>query len=145
MAAHCPDLTYLNLCECVNVTDASVVSIARGCPSLMQLVLSRTRVQDDGVSALAAHCPSLHTLDLFNCNVSDASLFAVLEGCKDIQVCNVDIYMRCAWGVCVVCVGRGYKQRTRFPYTWFLSFPLPPPPLPPPVPSRSLMYRGATW
>ena len=55
-------LTALDLSGCAQLTEASVVALARGCPRLLTLSLSLTSVSNVTAKALASGCPALTQL-----------------------------------------------------------------------------------
>ncbi|KAI8921239.1 hypothetical protein DFJ77DRAFT_449083 [Powellomyces hirtus] len=61
-------LESINVYACENVTDETMITLARCCPRLASLVISKTRVSDVGIAAIAVPSPhskpltSLHTL-----------------------------------------------------------------------------------
>jgi hypothetical protein len=57
-----PTLESINLYSCSSVDDAALESIARNCPHLASLVISKCPITDIGAVALANNCPNLHTL-----------------------------------------------------------------------------------
>lgn len=65
----CHELREANLTWCVQLTDAGVCALAKGCPKLESLSLHGIRgVTDAAVCALLEHCrESLHTLDTSGC------------------------------------------------------------------------------
>ena len=67
--ANCHQLESLNLTWCVQITDAGVVAVASGCPSLGLLSLHGILgVTDAAIAALQKHCAEhLHTLDTQGC------------------------------------------------------------------------------
>ena len=79
VARGCPQLSSLNLYRCNQVSDAMVSSVAQGCPQLSCLYLCGCRqVTDAGLSSVAQGCPQLSSLDLCDCNqVTDTGLAAL--------------------------------------------------------------------
>jgi hypothetical protein len=65
IAKHCP---LLEKFECtMDVSNAAVVKLAKGCPVLHHVYLYGTNVGDTGVTALATHCTQLQQLYLYCC------------------------------------------------------------------------------
>eukprot|EP00966_Prymnesium_polylepis_P209413 4851062-Prymnesium_polylepis.1 len=75
LAASCPQLSSLDLCECDRITDAAVTALAASCPQLSSLDLAGcTSITDAAVDALAASCPQLSSLGLCWCfKITDAA------------------------------------------------------------------------
>jgi hypothetical protein len=66
MAKHCPLLRVV-VCNKFALTDDTVVQLAEGCPDLVKVDLTGTKVGDIGVTALATCCRGLQVLCLFLC------------------------------------------------------------------------------
>jgi F-box and leucine-rich repeat protein GRR1 len=66
---------------CCNITDTSVIEIAKGCPQLTSINLSRLLfITDASIIELAKECSQLASIDLHDCwNITDASLNALSE------------------------------------------------------------------
>ena len=63
LAAGCPNLNWLDLDTCTQVTDAGIERLAAGCPNLMVLDLSFvSRVTGVGIDRIAAGCHNFRTL-----------------------------------------------------------------------------------
>ena len=57
----CTQLTSLDLWDCKQITDASVIALSKGCPNLTSLDLSECEdITDASVIALSKGCPNLH-------------------------------------------------------------------------------------
>jgi hypothetical protein len=75
-----PKMEILNLSYLRLISDAIFVSLARACPSLVEVRLNRTNVTDEALSSLCQLCPSILELSISNCpNVTDRSLVAISE------------------------------------------------------------------
>jgi hypothetical protein len=61
-----PSLTYLNLDECVGLTDHSLKHLSKSCPKLKILHLERFIFRDDGLINIS-QCPELEELCLDSC------------------------------------------------------------------------------
>ena len=73
-------MEILNLSVLRRLSDAIFVSLARACPSLVEVWLSDTNVTDEAVWSLCQLCPSILELYIFDCpNVTDRSLVAISE------------------------------------------------------------------
>eukprot|EP00899_Mesostigma_viride_P001400 jgi/Mesvir1/11260/Mv01063-RA.1 len=83
VARRCPSLTHLTVAGCISVSDASVREIASRCAGLRHLDVSWCeRVTDAGVLAVAERCAFLEHLDVAMCSyVTDGSISAVARGC----------------------------------------------------------------
>ena len=75
-----PKMEILNLCERHRLSEISFFSLARACPSLVEVKLNRTNVTDEAVWTLCQLCPSILVLSIIECpNVTDRSLVAISE------------------------------------------------------------------
>jgi hypothetical protein len=110
VAKHCPSLRCLEIKECdritdkgvieiaknsnlelfsassvLNITDRSIISIARNCFYLEQLQIDGcSQVTDTGIIAIAKHCPNLQLLDISD-GITDTGLIAIARKCKDLR------------------------------------------------------------
>uniref|UniRef100_M1DI56 F-box family protein n=1 Tax=Solanum tuberosum TaxID=4113 RepID=M1DI56_SOLTU len=77
---------------CLSVTDAGLVAIARGCPTLRDLSLWNVSfVGDKGLSEIAHGCHLLEKLDLFKCPIiTDKSLLDIAKNCPDMTSLTID-------------------------------------------------------
>lgn len=95
LAARCNNLRRLNL-HGINLTDAALASLVRGCPSLQNLQVSSSNpfggtsnIGDAGMSALA-NLPNLKSLNLQGSSqISDQGLKALARGCKGLECLNL--------------------------------------------------------
>jgi hypothetical protein len=85
------ELRTLNLCNCSNITDASVMEVARRCSNLQTLDLDCcSNITDASVSEVARRCSNLQTLNLDRCsNITDASVSEVARRCSNLQTLNL--------------------------------------------------------
>jgi len=85
------ELRTLNLWCCFNITDASVLEVARRCSNLQTLNLCRcSNITDASVLEVARRCSNLQTLNLWGCsNITDASVLEVARGCSNLQTLNL--------------------------------------------------------
>jgi hypothetical protein len=82
-----PKMEFLSLYELCLLSDASFVSLARACPSLVEVSLSETNVTDEAVWTLCQLCPSILKLYIVDCpNVTDRSLVAISEHLPSLTV-----------------------------------------------------------
>ncbi|KAF8099326.1 hypothetical protein N665_0245s0005 [Sinapis alba] len=74
------------------VTDAGLVSIAHGCPSLRVLSLwNLPAVSDIGLSEIARSCHMIEKLDLSRCpGVTDKGLVAISESCRNLSDLTIE-------------------------------------------------------
>ncbi|WMV32934.1 hypothetical protein MTR67_026319, partial [Solanum verrucosum] len=77
---------------CLSVTDAGLVAIARGCPTLSDLSLWNVSfVGDKGLSEIAHGCHLLEKLDFFQCPIiTDKSLLDIAKNCLDMTSLTID-------------------------------------------------------
>ena len=103
-------LQTLNLCNCRNITGASLAQVTKNCSNLQSLDLSWCRnitlsevgigyanlqlinlagcinITDASVSEIARHCLNLQSLDLYCCiKITDVSLREISSGCPNLQ------------------------------------------------------------
>ena len=73
---------------CSNITDASVLEVARRCSNLQRLKLSYCRnITDASVLEVASRCSNLQTLDLRNCsNITSACKNALRQSHPKLQL-----------------------------------------------------------
>ena len=88
------ELQTLDLCGCSNITDASVLEVARGCSNLQTLNLTNCRnITDASVMKVVRRCSNLQTLNLLNCrNITDASVMEVARRCSNLQTLTLYCY-----------------------------------------------------
>eukprot|EP00899_Mesostigma_viride_P008991 jgi/Mesvir1/18093/Mv09394-RA.1 len=86
-----PLLRVLDVGGCDGVTDAGLAELARIRPNLLELKFSYYSAGNTTVLALARHCPNLRVLDLSrHKSVMDEGLAAVLHNCLDLEVLSLD-------------------------------------------------------
>ena len=88
------ELRTLNLHRCDNITDASVLEVARRCSNLQTLDLGswqgNNNITDASVLEVARRCSNLQTLNLWGCsNITDASVLEVARRCSNLQTLNL--------------------------------------------------------
>jgi F-box and leucine-rich repeat protein 2/20 len=91
----CPDLHYMDLEECVHITDATLVNIATFNQKMERLCLSYCElVTDVGIEhlahSIAATSGSLKVLELDNCPLITDSALDALQECPSLQ--RIDLY-----------------------------------------------------
>ena len=75
-----PKMEFLHLRRLRRLSDAIFVSLARACPSLVEVWLNYTNVTDEAVWKLCQLCPSIRLFHIYDCpNVTDRSLVAISE------------------------------------------------------------------
>lgn len=92
LARSCPQLRTIRLSAAtVNVKDATLVALARGCTQLTRLSLAGcTSISDRAVIALADACPHLSDLDLSGCVRLTAASAARLCACVELRDVDFD-------------------------------------------------------
>lgn len=103
-------LEMLNLDGCKKISDASLIAIARNCPLLSDLDVSKCQITDAGIAALASGDQlNLQILSLSGCSlVSDKSLSALRElgrtllglnikHCNAISSRSIDMLVELLW------------------------------------------------
>ncbi|XP_024515660.1 EIN3-binding F-box protein 1 [Selaginella moellendorffii] len=72
-------LVFLNLSDCVELTDKAIVGVSRKCFELQTVILDGcVKVSDKSVGVLASQCRSLQELDVSNCSITDDGIVAVV-------------------------------------------------------------------
>ena len=87
-----PNLVKLNLWGIVVLTDAALISIAKGAPQIQELSLRFClEITNDGVSELIVSCPNLRVLDLGYCmSLKPCLLSFIAEKAGSLEVLMVD-------------------------------------------------------
>ena len=85
------ELRTLNLRGCFNITDTSVLEVARRCSNLQSLILRGcSNITNTSVLEVARRCLNLQTLNLWECrNIFDASVLEVARGCSNLQILDL--------------------------------------------------------
>ena len=92
VARRCSNLQTLNLRYCRNITDASVLEVARRCSNIQSLNLGGCgRITDASVMEVGRRCSNLQTLIHHECcsKITDASLLEVARGCSNLQTLDL--------------------------------------------------------
>lgn len=111
-----PKLVYINIQDCPNITNQSIIAIAKECLVLRSLILSGCKLTDSAIEQLATHStrlkhlylddcaaitnravikiannlPDLLSLSIRNCkNITAASLWLLAFKCKSLQSVSV--------------------------------------------------------
>ena len=75
-------LQSLDMYGCKNITDISVIQIAKHCPRLEQLDIRLCKITDKSVIHIAINCSSLLTLKASGCKqITDASIRRIAKNC----------------------------------------------------------------
>ena len=84
-------LTFLNLYNCVELSDESVVAIVTANPKLRLLNTSGcVKLTSKTAVAVGRHCPELTSINLSRCPlVTDKGICAVAQGCRGLQAANL--------------------------------------------------------
>jgi len=109
VARRCSNLQTLNLEWCTNITDASVMEVARRCSNLQTLNLTCcSNITDASVMEVARRCSNLQTLTLYGCsNITDTSVMEVARRCSNLQSLNLGGYGSRITDASVMEVARG--------------------------------------
>lgn len=84
------DLTVLSLRDCVELTDASLITLSQYCPKLSIIRVDAHHVTDNGLSAIANGCKltELHLYSAFN--ITNAGIVELFGSC--LHLCSVVMY-----------------------------------------------------
>ncbi len=84
-------LKYLDMSECLNITDKSLKQLANACPDLTSLVCNENpAVTDDGITAVVKGCTQLARLDVSNCpKLTNKVLIAIMRYGNNVQKLNI--------------------------------------------------------
>ena len=80
-------LTYLDISECSEVTDAGLHGVSTACPHLLTLILAECRgITDAAMPQIAFGCRRLQHIDLTGCaQLTDRTPNALATGCVDLN------------------------------------------------------------
>jgi hypothetical protein len=104
VAQRCTKLMALGLGGC-RVTDVAVLSVAKGCPFLTALDVSRNqKITDASVVILAESCPKLRLLNMMSDGdngtvprITQASVLAIAKHCTDLEAIFLACVARFDW------------------------------------------------
>lgn len=84
-------LQLINLSGCINVTNKTALAIAASCRELVSLNLSKcSNVTDIGIAAIANNCPYLQCANLVQLtSLTEASMMHLTQNCKGLLMLNV--------------------------------------------------------
>lgn len=114
IVANNPKLKLLNLSGCVKITSKSVCAIGRNCPELTSLNLSRCLlVTDKGIKTIAQGCRNLQAVNLAGLKkISEESMFALGDLCKGLLTLNLTGCERITInGLNALCAGLDYVEK----------------------------------
>ena len=96
LAEGCPSLEHVDLFGCTSITDKAVTALARNCYWLKYLNLSNSRVTDEGIAALRKGCPDLVELIVEGCGVSEGPAIDEMRaaGCRVFVSLAVSVHTR---------------------------------------------------
>ena len=89
---NCPSLTKINLICCSQITDKSVIEIAKSCPLLKNINLSGrdSKITDRSIIEISKKCPFLTNINIGFCpQITDLSIFSISKKCRFISNINV--------------------------------------------------------
>ena len=89
-AEGCPQLSSVDLRNCLQNAEACVIALSKGCPKLSSLDLGDCcEITDACVIALSQGCPQLSYLYLYDCNqITDACVTALSQGYPQLMISN---------------------------------------------------------
>jgi EIN3-binding F-box protein len=87
----CPNIQTLKMSS-NNITDASIIKIAKGCRDMQSLYLEGcVHITDKCLISIARGRPNVRTLSLETCtNIADKGVYMIAEGCPQIK--NIALY-----------------------------------------------------
>ena len=91
IAEGCKRLTFLNLYNCTDLTDASVAVMMAASPRLRLLNLSGcTKITSKSICAVGRNCHDLTSINIARCLlVTDKGIKTLAMGCKNLQAVNL--------------------------------------------------------
>jgi hypothetical protein len=113
IAKGCPQLTSINLSSCGYITNTSVFEIAKGCSQLTSIDLSCCRnITDESVIEIAKGCSQLTSINLSNCdNITDASIIEIAKGCSQLTSIKLS-WCRNITDASIIEIAKGCSQLT---------------------------------
>jgi hypothetical protein len=95
VAAHCRFLEHLNIGGCYAVSEAAIIRVAKTCPNLLFLNLSRTKITDSSLEKIGKHCSNLRVLWIVGCaDVTCEGLVAFANTCTSVRKVCMDQALR---------------------------------------------------
>ena len=94
---NCPSLTKINLICCSQITDKSVIEIAKRCPLLTYINLSGrdSKITDKSIIEISKRCPFLTNINIGFCpQITDLSIFSISKRCPlltNLNICGLKI------------------------------------------------------
>ena len=94
---NCPSLTKINLICCSQITDKSVIEIAKRCPLLTYINLScrDSKITDKSIIEISKRCPFLTNINIGFCpHITDLSIFSISKRCPlltNLNICGLKI------------------------------------------------------
>jgi hypothetical protein len=91
IAHGCKKLRYLNLEDCSDLTDNSIITVTQACKNLQLLNLcGLQKLTNKSVRSIAKHCPKLYSLNLMKiASVTDDAMQELARGCPKLQALNL--------------------------------------------------------
>ena len=92
----CKQIRFLNLNQCVTLTDAGVIALVKENPKLRLVNLACVSdITNKSVVAIATSCPELQSLNISKCvNVSNKGVHALANNCPKLQALNLSGLIR---------------------------------------------------
>ena len=86
----CRKLVSLNFCECIQISDETLIGLSPYCGNLVYLnIRGCKKVTDLGIEAICTYCPYIESLDLSNCHGdTDKSITSITETCPNLKAIN---------------------------------------------------------
>ena len=94
---NCPSLTKINLICCSQITNKSVIEIAKRCPLLTYINLSGrdSKITDKSIIEISKRCTLLNYINLGYCpQITDLSIFSISKRCPlltNLNICGLKI------------------------------------------------------
>jgi Leucine Rich repeat len=91
LASGNPKLTCIDLSDCTDIADFTLLALANSCPNLSYVGLGHCHnITDVGIIALVGKCSLLQTIDIqYCCNITDRALIAIAEKCRRLLHLNL--------------------------------------------------------
>ncbi len=83
----CPELTYIKVRGCYQLTDDSMKDIANNCPELTDIDTAFcNEISDIGVISIAEKCPNLTAVNFDGCSkITDTAIHVITEKCPKLK------------------------------------------------------------